>query len=82
MNPRDFHELRNLAHLDARKRAYRDTACSGKHTFDSFDAARRTMNRDLLKVARPYHCGSCGGFHIGSIATRRGKRMAAVRAGA
>jgi hypothetical protein len=63
----DFHELCQLIRSDARVRVRRDSECSGKHPFGSFEAAKKTMSRELLKVAKPYHCRSCGKYHIGSV---------------
>lgn len=76
MNGSEFHELRLLAQSDARQRTRREVECSGKHAFESFAAADRTIRRDLRKAARAYHCGSCHAYHVGGIAQKRHYRIA------
>lgn len=76
MKPEDFRELRHLAQYDARRRGYVAISCQGKHKFDSFTAASGTMRRELRRQAKPYHCGVCGGWHIGGIQSGRQARLA------
>lgn len=74
MKPADYIELRALVRYDARQRVFRLSACEGKHRFDSFTAAQRTMRSELRRVAHVYHCKACHGFHIGNREnTRRGR---------
>lgn len=75
MKPADFNELCALIRVDFRARVRQESDCTGKHKFGSYDAALKTMRRDLFKVARPYHCRCCGGYHIGNIVGMRQKRL-------
>ena len=76
MKPDEYAELRNLVRYDARRREFTASSCSGKHRFESFTQADRTIRRDLRKAARAYHCCECGGYHVGGIANFRRKRLA------
>jgi hypothetical protein len=75
----DFFELRFLVRADARVRVRHETECRGKHPFGSFEAAKRTMSRDLAKVAKPYHCKGCGKYHIGNVLGQRRGRLLKMR---
>ena len=79
MKPEDWNELRNLVRYDARQRIRERSACEGKHRFNTFTEAQRTMRRELRRVARPYHCTDCGGFHIGGLVNGRRHRVAQER---
>jgi len=76
MKPDDYAELRNLVRYDARRREFTASSCSGKHRFESFTQADRTIRRDLRKQARAYHCSDCHGYHVGGVANYRRKRLA------
>jgi hypothetical protein len=75
----DFHELCQLIRVDARVRVRRESECSGKHPFGSFEAAKKTMSRELAKVAKPYHCKGCGKYHIGNVVGQRRGRLLKIR---
>lgn len=83
MKSADFFELRALARHDANLRRAERTRhasqCEGKHRFESFGAADGTIRRDLRKEAKVYHCALCRGFHIGSVAAKRWKRLSIKR---
>lgn len=75
MKREDFHELCQLIRVDSRQRVKEMSECRDKHRFGSFEQAKRTMSRDLQKVAKPYHCKTCGGFHVGNVVGTRRKRL-------
>lgn len=79
MKPDDYAELRNLVRYDARRREFTASSCSGKHRFESFTQADRTIRRDLRKQARAYHCNDCKFFHVGGIINGRRSRLARER---
>ncbi len=59
-----------------------DQSCHGKLRFTrKRDAVfRASRMRDKLKIVAPYHCGCCGGWHIGgTLWTRRGKKRPVPR---
>lgn len=82
MSPEDFAELHELCHLDwlLRRRAAamtrRVAECSGKHRFASWEAASGAIRN---RETNPYHCRTCGGWHIGSRETSRQLRLAGER---
>jgi hypothetical protein len=79
----EFFELRTLVQEDAVARRMEErrrvSECEGKHRFDSFGSAQRTIRIDLRKVTNVYHCTVCRGYHIGSVAGHRRKRLKAQR---
>lgn len=80
MKPEEFTELKRLVQYDAASRGAKVTRelsdCRGKHRFESFAAAARTLRRkDLRHEAQPFHCRVCGGYHIGSVIMTRQKRL-------
>lgn len=83
MTPADFAELRILVRLDAQKRAARNigelSACRGKHRYASFTQAKVGISLRLRGVVHPYHCWRCNGFHLGSVAEGRKKRLSVAR---
>lgn len=79
MRPDDYRELRQLVRVDARMRIRHRSACEGKHRFESYNEAKRTLSWNLRKKAKPYHCVECNGFHIGNIVNNRRKRVAIAR---
>lgn len=82
MNKPEFFELKYLVHRDAmlkRKARRKSIQCDGKHRFDSFGEAQKTMRPELRKVAHVFHCDMCHGYHIGNSATHRVRRLANKR---
>lgn len=82
LTPEEFIELRGLCHLDwlHRRRLagleFRASQCTGKHPFASWEAADASMSAKLRRLCAPYHCSSCGKWHIGSRETKRNRRLA------
>lgn len=75
MTQEDFHELCQLIRLDNRKRSGVAAACVGKDRFDSYVRAKSTMRPELRRVAEPYHCWACHGWHIGNRGPSRRRRI-------
>ncbi len=50
--------------------------CHGKHRFDSHAQATEGVSNRLKKLAAPYHCVHCGGWHVGGQEHHRRKTMA------
>lgn len=83
MKPEEFRELCRLIRSDAtarmREQKRKDSACTGKHRFESFKAAESTLSQRLRKRARVYHCRECWGFHIGNVTSQRRNRLVIAR---
>ena len=51
--------------------------CSGKRRFVTFTLAGREakrMRRAHCSLSTPYHCGHCGGYHVGTRGLERSAR--------
>lgn len=68
-------ELRRLGHLEAKRREFHQTACQGKHKFESYTEAQNTIRSDLRHKVNVYHCTACKGYHIGNNSGTRKKRL-------
>lgn len=71
MSPKEFDELKRLVHSDKVQRERLAAHCWGKHPFDSFATAEKTISARLRGLVLPYHCVGCGAWHIGGISRPR-----------
>lgn len=74
----DKPELRALILEEAEAAAARDNdsipACTGKHGFDSYNAAQKGIRGHLSGAVHAYQCRHCQKWHVGQLA-RGAKRF-------
>ncbi len=55
----------------ARREQIAAQACTGKHRFESFEAARAGVRPHMGNRVEPYRCPVCTGWHVGTSDIRR-----------
>jgi hypothetical protein len=55
------------------------SACGGKQGFASFDEARTKIRWEVRGIVQPFHCETCGKWHLGGARSGRERRAISMR---
>lgn len=76
LTPKELAELGWLSRWYERQTRERNVMCTGKHAFDTFDAAAQTIRKESQRrETEPYRCKVCHQWHVGNARATRERRL-------